>query len=442
MISYCIKPLSVLLLISGFLFSCSSGDSENHEKNGAGFAESPSPDSTFVVDIIAADYAYGMSSEIPSGWITFRMKNVGQEEHVAVIEKYVDSLSYNELSGIFAEATRQGDLEAYDHAESFREADLGGPGLLSPGHTGETTVYLEPGLYSISCGVTSSDGKYHYQKGMNRAFKVVDKNIITKKPESTVDITLSNFATTIEQPVGAGEHVFNVTFKDWDYHDVHLVKLAADQDLEQLKEWMNEVKVPSPFEFLGGTEQVPAGMSSTFKATLEPGRYAFVSHFLAASGMAKELNIPETGRTSASSNEMVNMEARIESDMKGTKTPKSLSVGRTPIVLKNTGPEDYYYFISSLKGEYSLEDYKEYIEGVYVFETIKQGEITYPENFIWDGTIEAGKQKTFNLKVEEKEYVLVGPIFPGKAWDVQWREQNMYHSIQGVSPTPSQGVDK
>ncbi len=61
-------------------------------------------DSSYVVDIIAADYAFGMPSEIPSGWITFRMENMGMEEHLGVINKYPDSLGYEGIVGMTREA--------------------------------------------------------------------------------------------------------------------------------------------------------------------------------------------------------------------------------------------------------------------------------------------------------------------------------------------------
>lgn len=69
---------------------------------------------------------------------------------------------------------------------------------------------------------------------MIRAFKVTDKKTGAGKPEGTVNITLSDFAISTGNTFGAGPQVFDVKFEG-QHHDVHLAKLAADQDLEDLK---------------------------------------------------------------------------------------------------------------------------------------------------------------------------------------------------------------
>lgn len=150
--------LGCLVLMSVFI-SCLKNSAEKaegstssvREENGIG------ADSAYVVDIRAMDYAFGMPEEIPSGWVTFRMKNMGKEEHVAVVNKLVERVNYDRLTETIVKAVSQGDVTSFEEIEVLWEADMGGPGLLSPGRTGETSVFLEPGIYAMSCGVNSPD---------------------------------------------------------------------------------------------------------------------------------------------------------------------------------------------------------------------------------------------------------------------------------------------
>lgn len=54
-------------------------------------ASSTAP-SAHVVDLAALDYAFGMPTEIPAGWVTFRMGNMGAEEHIGLLQAVHDSL--------------------------------------------------------------------------------------------------------------------------------------------------------------------------------------------------------------------------------------------------------------------------------------------------------------------------------------------------------------
>lgn len=425
-----IMSLSILLCL---LISCNWNSSEQKDSERAALDKEEKladEDSSYIVDVTAVDYAFGMPSEIPSGWVTFRMKNMGKEEHLGIVDKYPDSLGYKGLSGMISEALKQDGMEGFSPMLGLREGQFGGPAMLSPELTGETTVFLEPGLYAFTCWVKTPDGELHLQKGMIRPFLITNDKTGADKPKSTVDITMTDFAINVEDPIGKGEQVFNVKFEE--SHNIHMARLEPDQDLEDLKEWMNHITAPSPFKFIGGAEPAPEGMSSTFKATLEPGRYAFATFGRAIHGMAEEFTIPETGMVSVKGHETVNEKVYIESNMEKTIIPEKIPAGRTLLAIKNTGSEDYNYFISSLKKGFTLADFKEYNEGVFVFETIRRDEVTSPENFIWQGTIEAGKQETLNLEVKKKEYVIVGPILPGMPLKTQWRDENMYHSMEGV----------
>ena len=67
-------------------------------------------------------------------------------------------------------------------------------------------------------------------------------------------------------------------------HDVNLVKLADNANLEELESWMNwsdpkGLISPSPegVTFLGGANDMPAGSMGYFEVDLVPGNYALIS---------------------------------------------------------------------------------------------------------------------------------------------------------------------
>lgn len=388
-------------------------------------------DSSYVVDVVAADYAFGMPSEIPSGWVTFRMKNMGKEEHLGIVDKYPDSLGYKGLSTMISEALKQDGMEGFSPMLGLREepGQFGGPAMLSPGLTGETTVYLEPGLYAFTCWVKTSDGELHLQKGMIRPFVITNDRTGADKPKSTVNITMADFAIKVDDPVGKGEQVFNVKFEA--SHNIHMARLEPDQNIEDFKEWMNHITAPSPFKFIGGAEPAPEGMSSTFKATLEPGRYAFATFGRAIHGMVEEITIPENGVATVKGHGKVNEKIIIESDIENTTSPEKIPAGRTPIVVRNTGHEDFAFNFVKMKEGKSVEDFKKYFEGIYINKTTTAEEVTASFYRLGARVIPAGEEYSFILNIDEKEYVMF-PFALSGSLEAAWRDGRIVNSIQGV----------
>lgn len=424
----------IISLSSFFITSCNLGVSENKENKEVDvLKEQRNQDSLeYIVDVKAMDYAFGMPDEIPSGWVTFKMKNMGKEEHVAVVIQYSDTVSFPYLKSLIHQAISSGELEDFQRMYALEKAIKGGPGLLSPNKTGETTVFLEPGIYAFSCGVESANGKHHYQRGMMRAFKVINKKTKADKPEATVDITLSSFAISTEQSIGSGEQVFNVKFEDYDGHDVHLARLKPNQDLKSLEKWMLEVKMPSPYEFLGGVEQVPQGMSSSFKANLHPGRYALVSHGLTEAGMSEEFRVSANEKAPPIKNQTVNPEVVIELGFFESLIREEIPIGRTLITIKNTGSQEYNYLFSLLKEDYSQAEFLKHVEEVYVKELRNPAFSDYPDLFLAYQKIKPGEEQSYNLEVKDRKYYLIGPLIPNKPWKEQWRTGEMIHELQGV----------
>lgn len=249
---------------------------------GSSPAEAGTP---YVVDILQVDYAYRMPAEIPSGWVTFRAPNHGAEHHVAVFLKLPQGVTQADWNAAMANPTEASLAEWWE-----RMADAGGTGAVAPGLTAETTMYMEPGLYGVLCGVIAPDGTSHWVHGMHTTFVVTDEPSGAPEPTADIRLTLGENGFEQEGTVRAGTHTVAVYFANQpaQTHDVHVARLEDGETLEAAIALMGRPIEPFPMRFVGGAEQGPEGRTDYFTVTFEPGRYAWVCHLHASAGMARE----------------------------------------------------------------------------------------------------------------------------------------------------------
>ncbi len=281
------------------------------------------PEIEGVVEVIARGLTLIAPDEIPSGWTTFRFRNESPMIHFAVVERVPDGEGIESQQGqvapVFQEGLdllgagevdaalqRFGDLPAWFGEIVF----LGGPGLTAPGRTSQATVYLDPGTYLIECYVKTGGVFHSYNPdpsiyGMVHEFTVTDEISEAVEPSATIQIEISVAGgIEVEGELVPGRHTVAVHFVDQTVHenfvghDVHLVRVAADLDLGELERWMDwtqpmGLQTPAPAEFLGGTNEMPAGTTSYFTVVLEPGDYAWVSEVpgSAEKGMLKPFSV-------------------------------------------------------------------------------------------------------------------------------------------------------
>ncbi len=257
-----------------------------------------------VVEIVSTGMNFDGPSEISSGWTTFRYVNESTDTHFFVLEKMPGNKNIEdtrqEIIPIFTEAmdminagnADQG-FAVFDHLPAwfFDVVFTGGPGLISPGGIAETTVELEPGTYVIECYVKMPNGQFHSALGMVSQIIVTEDENQNPEPTATGEITISaERGIEFEGTVLPGSHTFSVNFEDQTVHenflghDVHLVRLGEDADLQGLNAWMNWADpygfitpTPKGITFLGGTQELPAGKNAYFNAEITPGDYALIS---------------------------------------------------------------------------------------------------------------------------------------------------------------------
>lgn len=265
------------------------------------------PADAAVVEVTARGLSFEAPDEVPSGWTTFRLNNESEMIHFAVLERLPQGIRVEdhqeEVAPVFQKGLnllRVGKSEAASKA--FGELPkwfgdvvfLGGPGLIAPGRTAQTTVHLEPGTYLLECYV-KTDGVFHSYNpspdtyGMVHELTVTDASSGASEPEPTLEMTLSSESgIEVDESVTPGSHTIAVRYKDQKSHehflghDVHLVRLGETVDRESVAAWMNWAQPdgldsPAPAPFLGGIHEMPTGTRGYFTVTLTPGRYAWVA---------------------------------------------------------------------------------------------------------------------------------------------------------------------
>jgi len=300
--NYIAKATSIgmfIIVSSTFLFiqSCKSDKKETQHKTAVVEKEN-------VIEIITKNMDFQMPDTISSGWNTFRYKNLSPQTHFFLVDKYPEGKTSNDAENLVAPVfdnamklimegkTEAGYAEFAKLPEWFGEVVfVGGSGLLSPNQVGETTLNLKPGKYIIECYVKMSNGVFHTSMGMTKDIVVSNTDSGNKALTSDIDISISSTdGIAFNDSISSGRHIFSVLYKDqivhenFVGHDINLVKLDENANLEELEKWMNWADpkgliepAPNAVTFIGGVNDMPEGNIGYFSANLEPGNYALIS---------------------------------------------------------------------------------------------------------------------------------------------------------------------
>ena len=271
----------------------------------------------YVVDIVAEDYAFQAPDEIPSGWITLRMANEGEETHFVYLTRLAEGRSYDQyvqevgapISEIMA-AMRAGELDKPAAGEQLGAripawywtdaVAMGGPGLVAPGGVSQATVHLEPGTYVMECYMKTPEGELHWMEGMIRPLTVTAQEAGAPEPAADVEIVLEAGDFRVSGPVSPGLHTVAVRFLEQPDigfgNDIHVVRLTEGLSGAELIPWMDFLNVeglenPAPAPFVGGVQERPEGHTAYFTVELEPGRYAWISESADVRELVQEFTV-------------------------------------------------------------------------------------------------------------------------------------------------------
>jgi hypothetical protein len=253
-----------------------------------------------VVDVVARGFSLEALDTLPSGWTTFRFRNESPLAHFVAVELLPDGKLLEDIDRdvipVFQDAmdlinegrTSEGfaQFERFP-AWYFDVVFMGGPGFLGPEMTGETTVFMAPGTYMLECYVKTA-GRFHSVDGMAIQVTVTEEPSNAPEPSASMILTLANDGFTVEGEPTVGKNTVRVDFAEQMLHehslghDVHLVRVTSETDLDAVAVWMNwmnpaGLESPAPAEFLGGTHEMPAGEVAYFTVDLVPGDYAWIA---------------------------------------------------------------------------------------------------------------------------------------------------------------------
>jgi uncharacterized cupredoxin-like copper-binding protein len=278
-----------------------------------------------VVEIRAVGKTFEGPAEIAAGWTTFRFVNASSMIHFAMIDVPPEGITTQHMSDTVMEYFQEamdgmnaGDEEAVNAAfAKFPEwigemGRMGGPGMLSPGRIGQSTIYLEPGRYLLECYV-KSDGVFHTtspgpgQLGMLLDLTVTQEPSNAPEPQANATLAVRNAGfELVSGELRAGTNTIRVDFVEQQAfpsfvgNDVHLMRVDDADSIARADAWLDwrskdGLEDPSPVTFLGGINDLPAGAHGYFTVDLAPGDYAFIAEIPgpAAAGFVLPVTIAE-----------------------------------------------------------------------------------------------------------------------------------------------------
>lgn len=298
----------LFLLLAFFMQACNSNKTTAVKEN--------------IIEVITTAMDFQMADEIPSGWNTFHYVNNSPETHFFLLDKLPEGRtiadSKNEVIPVFQkgmdlinEGKPDDAMKEFGKLPAWFSEIIycGGSGLVSPGKSSLTTLKLDPGYYVMECYVKMANGMFHGTMGMIKAFRVTDSASGNQPPASPVPVVISGTeGISFPQKISKGKNTFSVFFKDQKAHenfvghDVNLVKLEANHNLETLEKWMNWAEPeglispqPEGIIFLGGVNDMAAGNTGYFTVDLIPGNYAFISEVphTQSKGLLKTFEVAE-----------------------------------------------------------------------------------------------------------------------------------------------------
>lgn len=302
----------VFLIKTASLFNC-----KQEKKQADTYSEE---ESKGIIEIVTNVMDFQTVDTVAAGWNTFKYINKSTEPHFVLFDDYPEGKGEEDAKKVVAPVFEKGmqlimEGEMEEAMAAFGELPewfgeivfVGGSGLISGGKENTFTLNLKPGNHVIECYVKMENGMFHTSMGMAKELWVTDEDSGNKPPEATINMSISSTeGINYEGEITKGWQTFSILYNDqivhenFVGHDVNLVKLEDNANLEELEAWMNWSNptglmspVPEGVTFLGGTNDSPAGSTQYFTANLEPGNYAFIAEVpnTKAKGMFKQFTI-------------------------------------------------------------------------------------------------------------------------------------------------------
>lgn len=300
----------VVLLAALLVVACDRDNGEGAQDTTAATEPASAPPGATAetngprtVDIVVNDYRIEAPARLPTGWVNFRLTNEGAQTHFVAVYRMPEGKTIEDQKREIVppfedvmQALTEGEIDKSEIGAwlgerlpewAFTWVNKGGPGLLAPGLTSETTFLLdEPGIYLLECYVKAPDGTWHTSMGMLEQLEVTAAGVTNYEPETDVTLTLRTSGIEMDGTLVPGRNVVRVDFAEDPEgilpFDVHLARMDDGVDKETIVNWMDwanidGMRAPSPVTFLGGAENAVAGTRSYLTVHVEAGEHAWVS---------------------------------------------------------------------------------------------------------------------------------------------------------------------
>lgn len=243
------------------------------------------------VVITATDFAFDAPAHVPSGRVTLRLVNKGQQVHHALFLRVEEKTAVGDVTDA---------LKTNDWTPPWMRS-YGGPEGVAPGGEGTVTVTLDPGRYFVACIISSpGTNKKHFMDGMVREI-IVDSTPAPAAPpvSPNATVTMREWAFDVQGTLKPGHQVIRVQNYGLREHHLQLVKLLPGRSLADAMAWSENPVGPVPYHPVSGTTGLGMSRKADIDVELEAGEYALlctlndplahVPH--TAHGMAKLLTV-------------------------------------------------------------------------------------------------------------------------------------------------------
>ncbi len=225
------------------------------------------------VTIKAADFSFEAPDQIEAGRVSFRLENVGHEDHQMQLIRLNDGVTLEQLQA----ALPQGPEAALPLV-----TPAGGVGLAAPNHQEQAVLDLTEGQYVMLCLVSGEDGVPHMAKGMLKPIQVVARKsqAVGQEPKSDVSIVLKDFRFEMPAEIKAGRLTWKVTNQGPQPHEIIIVKLLPGKTLDDVMAFLQTYEGEPPVEDAAAGEVAVMGPGQTgwVNLDLSAGDYVALCH--------------------------------------------------------------------------------------------------------------------------------------------------------------------
>jgi uncharacterized cupredoxin-like copper-binding protein len=215
------------------------------------------------LSITSSEYGYRMPDSIPAGLVHITLRNAGKDIHEAMLVRFTDTIL---TAAAYADSVRA-HVDFPSNAE-----DVGGAALTMPGHASGVWLRLEPGRYAVVCWKGD-----HLTRGMVHDLRVVATgraSSASNPPAPTRQLTLVDFAFTLDTPLTAGRHVIHVRNAGTEAHEADIIKATPTAGLREYLAWIDSgAKGLPPVAPVAAFGDIYPGREAWVAVHLTPGRY-------------------------------------------------------------------------------------------------------------------------------------------------------------------------